>query len=258
METAVADVWAPATLEALLLVMAGGCGILWLALTQWKRGAQRARRLVFMAFVCLLALVFARTWFLEPFHVPSASMVPTIHVGDLLLVQKYAYRVVLPVTGQTLMETGKPQRGDIVVFTLESEPDIRYVKRVLGVGGDEVVRLGHQWFVNGKELPQSPSGIFEGTGQGPELEGVAAFSESLAGRDYYVMADVATDVEHWRVPEGQLFALGDNRGMSRDSRDFGFVHQDRLIGRVGRVLVNMRTFDQWAQPVGGDFPPRLR
>ena len=258
METPVADFWLPATLEALLLFMAAGCGVLWLALTQWKRGAQRARRLVFMAFVSLLALLLARTWFIEPFYVPSASMVPTVHVGDLLLVQKFPYRIVLPVTGSTLIQVGHPQRGDLVVFTLENEPNIRYVKRVLGIGGDEVTRIGSQWFVNGKALEQAPAGAFEGQAQGKEIEGLNAFSETLAGRHYHVMEDAGTEVEHWRVPEGHLFAIGDNRGMSRDSREFGFVDEARLVGRVGRVLVNLRSTSDWAHPVGGDFPPRLR
>ena len=258
METAVTEFWMPATLEALLLLMAGGFGLLWLLLIKAKKGAERSRRLVFMAFVCLLSLMFGRAWFVEPFFVPSASMVPTIHVGDMLLVQKFPYRIAWPVTGKTALRVGSPKRGEVVVFTLAEEPDIRYVKRVIGVGGDEVVAWRGQWFVNGKLLEQVPHGQFEGPSQGPELDGKKAYRETLASQTYLVMEDQLDKAQRWKVPEGHLFVMGDNRGMSKDSREFGFVEEARVLGRVGRVMWNIQEPTIRAQALGDDFPDRLR
>ena len=258
MEGPVTQFWVPATLEALLLLMAGGFGLLWLLLPLARKGAERSRRLIFMAFVSLLSLLLGRAWFVEPFFVPSASMVPTIHVGDMLLVQKFPYRIVWPVTGKTAFRVGTPKRGEVVVFTLVEQPDVRYVKRVIGVPGDRVVRWSGQWFVNGKRLEQIPHGQFEGHSQGPELDGKKAYRETLAGQAYLVMEDRPEEAQAWDVPAGQLFVMGDNRGMSKDSREFGFVEEARVLGRVGRVMWNIEEPGLWAQALGDDFPDRLR
>lgn len=260
MSDAAASLWVPATLEAVLLIMAGGFGVVWLVLLKVKRGAERSRRLLFLAFASLLALLLGRTWFIEPFYVPSSSMVPSLHVGDVLLVQKFPYRLAWPVTGNPMWFTGRPVRGDIVVFTLVAQPDVRYVKRVMGVPGDEVVHWQGEWFVNGRPLGHKtrPVGTFEGLGQGEGVAGKRAWPEALAGRRYLVMDDVPAPARRWVVPKGQLFVLGDNRGMSRDSREFGFVEEARVVGRVGRVLWNLENPSIWARAVGDDTPGRLR
>lgn len=258
MEAPVTHLWMPATLEALLLLMAAGFGLLWLLLLKAKKGADRSRRMVFTAFLCLLGLLLGRSWFVEPFFVPSASMVPTLHVGDMLLVQKFPYRLTWPITGSTAVKVGSPKRGEVVVFSLAQEPDIRYVKRVIGVSGDQVVQWQNQWFVNGKRLEQQANGQFEGIAQGPELDGKRAFRETLAGHTYGVMEDRTDPAQHWEVPDGQLFVLGDNRGLSKDSREFGFVEEERVLGRVARVMWNTQQPGFWAKALGDDFPDRLR
>lgn len=258
MDAPVTHFWIPATLEAMLLLMAAGFGLLWLLLLKAKKGADRSRRMVFTAFLCLLGLLFGRAWFIEPFFVPSASMVPTLHVGDMLLVQKFPYRLTWPITGSTAVRVGAPKRGEVVVFSLAQDPDVRYVKRVVGLPGDQVVHWQGQWFVNGKRLDHQESGQFEGIAQGPELDGKKAFKETLAGHTYVVMEDRAANAEHWEVPSGRLFVLGDNRGMSKDSREFGFVEEDRVLGRVARVMWNTQQPGLWAQALGDDFPARLR
>lgn len=257
MEASVGTLWVPASLEALLLVMAGGFAVLWLILLRARRGADRARRMVFLAFISLLGLLLGRAWFVEPFYVPSASMVPTIHVGDTLLVQKFPYRLYWPISGKALIQVGTPKRGDVIVFTLVDKPDVRYVKRVIGLPGDNVIAWKGRWFVNGKELEQQPQGVFSGNEQGPGLDGKKAFQERLAGRQYGVMEDRELPAQSWQVPAEHLFVLGDNRGMSRDSREFGFVEESRVLGRVARVLWNTQNSGGFLIPVGSAQPLRL-
>jgi len=253
LEIPVSSFWLPATLEAVLLGLAGISALVWLLLIKVKTGAVRARRLLAMACAAILCMLLGRTWFVEPFHVPSASMVPTLLVGDLLLVQKFPYTLAWPISGRPLVRTGVPIRGDVVVFTLADRPDFRLVKRVIGVPGDDVIHAGGQWFVNGKPLEGSTLGTYTDTRSGPESVGRILQQEQLAGRAFGVLAgDDQQPARRWVVPEDQLFVLGDNRGLSRDGRDFGFVERSRVFGRVGRVLFNADRWDRWGLPIGGD------
>ncbi len=256
MDTPISSFWLPATLEALLLILAGLSAVVWLLLIRVKSGAVRARRLLAMSCAATLCMLLGRTWFVEPFHVPSASMVPTLLVGDFLLVQNFPYQLSWPISGNRLVKTGDPVRGDVVVFTLADRPDFRLVKRVIGLPGDEVVQANGRWFVNGKELAEATLGTYEDPRSGPDSLGRPIRQETLAGRRFNVLQGGPLETAHyWKVPEGKLFVMGDNRGLSRDSRDFGFVERGRVVGRVARVLFNATGWDRWALPLGGDNPP---
>lgn len=253
MDTSVNTVWVPAALEALLLGLALLAALVSVVLRKTHRGSARLRRLVAMAGGATLVVLLGRSWFIEPVHVPSASMVPTLLVGDFLLVQRFPYRLSWPVSGKQMIATGQPARGDIVVFSLPDRPDFRMVKRVVGVAGDEVVSLPGAWYVNGKRLEQTPLAPYEDPRSGPESVGRTVLKESLAGRMFGTLKGTAPEpARFWKVPEGQVFVLGDNRGLSKDSRDFGFVDQRRITGRVARVLFNATGWDRWARPVGDD------
>lgn len=255
MDAPVVSFWMPATLEALLLILAGVSGVVWLLLMRVKKGAVRSRRLLAMACGATLCMLLGRSWFVEPFHVPSASMVPTLLVGDFLLVQKFPYQLAWPVSGTSIVKTGEPKRGDVVVFTLPDRPDFRMVKRVVGLPGDDVVQVQGRWFVNGKALSETAGGIYQDTRSGPDSVGRVLKTETLAGRRFGVLgSSVQEPARHWRVPAGELFVLGDNRGLSRDSRDFGFVPRSRVMGRVARVLFNATGWDRWALALGDDNP----
>ena len=253
MDAPISSFWMPATLEALLLALAGISGVLWLVLMRVKKGAVRARRLLAMACAATLCMLLGRSWFIEPFHVPSASMVPTLLVGDFLIVQKFPYQLVWPISGRALLKTGDPQRGDVVVFTLPDRPDFRMVKRVIGVPGDEVVSMAGHWYVNGKRLSQSEQGLYQDQRSGPDSLDRRVRQETLAGRSFATLeGDPAEPSRHWTVPSDQLLVLGDNRGLSRDGREFGFVGQERVTGRVVRVLFNASKWDRWVMPLGDD------
>lgn len=241
------EAWSPENMEVVLLVLAALFAVLALLLTFGGRGGHRSRRLSWLACACCFALILARAWVLEPFYVPTPSMAPTLLEGDLLLVQKYPYRLSWPIGDSPMIRLGQPHRGDVVVFTLPSDPSIRYVKRVLGLPGDDVVFLDGVWHVNGQSLDQTDSGIFEDIRGGEDALRRPVMTETLAGRSYATVAPSASPefVRHWKVPPGHVFVLGDNRGMSLDSRDFGPVPEELVVGRVGRLLTNLKGWDRW-------------
>lgn len=230
----------------LLLILAFLFAALALFLGFAGRGGQRARRMSWSAAGCCLVIVLVKAWLFEPFYVPSASMAPAILEGDVLIVQKYPYRLSWPIGDEPMLSTGKPQRSDVVVFSLVESPDIRYVKRVIGLPGDDVVFLDNAWYVNARPLGMEADGVFDDLRGSREAVGLPVSSEVLAGRGYRVLEDSSKAfVHHWKVPEGHLFVLGDNRGMSLDSRGFGFVPKERVLGRASRVMANMKGMDRW-------------
>lgn len=244
------DRWLPVPLEALLLVLAAAAALAWLAL--WRgHGGVRVRRMARTACVLCVGLLLARAWLVEPFFVPSASMAPTLLEGDLILVQKFPYRLAWPVGEQPMWVTGSPARGEVVVFSLPQDRRVRYVKRVIGLPGDEVALVGGQWLVNGRALAGERSGRFHDVRGGQRAQGWEQARQSLAGQGFSVIVPPVQEpsVAHWTVPEGHVFVLGDNRGDSQDSRAFGFVPMPLILGRVGRVVMNLRGHDRFGLPV---------
>lgn len=246
MGVAMNEITSPQSASMILLVLAFLFASLALFLGFAGKGGRRVRRMSWSATGCCLAIVLAKAWLFEPFYVPSASMAPAILEGDVLIVQKYPYRLSWPVGEQTMFRTGNPQRSDVVIFSLVKSPDVRYVKRVIGMPGDDVVFLDGTWYVNAKSLGKEAEGVFKDIRGSQEAVGLGVSKEVLAGRRYRVLEGPSKpSVQHWKVPEGHLFVLGDNRGMSLDSRDFGFVQQDRVLGRASRVMVNIKGMDRW-------------
>jgi signal peptidase I len=185
-------------------------------------------------FPVLLFVLIIRSFIFEPFRIPSGSMMPTLLQGDFIFVKKYSYGLRLPVTETKVLETGSPERGDVVVFRLPSDPTINYIKRVVGLPGDEVVYERHRLTINGEQvaLEQHP----EATGESP------VFVEQLGEREHdilitnpsYRIAD-GTFV----VPDGHYFVMGDNRDNSRDSRFIESIPESHLVGEAVRIWMHM-------------------
>jgi signal peptidase I len=191
-------------------------------------------------FPVILAVLVLRSFLVEPFRIPSGSMMPTLLVGDFILVNKFSYGVRLPVINTKILDTGEPERGDVVVFRYPKNPSIDYIKRVIGVPGDTVSYYNKQLFINGKPAEQQPDGTFIGTGSGVSMSGAKKRLEHLLGVDHNILIDETrgTLEGEFTVPEGKYFVMGDNRDNSNDSRYWGFVPEENLVGKAFMIWMN--------------------
>ena len=191
-------------------------------------------------FPVILAVLLLRSFLVEPFRIPSGSMMPTLLVGDFILVNKYAYGIRLPVVNRKVMELGEPQRGDVVVFRFPKDPSVDYIKRVVGVAGDHVVYRDKTLYINDQQIAQIPEGSYIGVGSGLSMSGADVRREALGDVKHDIlvvprMRGVETDTV---VPEGHYFVMGDNRDNSNDSRYWGTVPETNLVGKAFRVWMN--------------------
>ncbi len=204
-------------------------------------------------FPILFAVLVFRSFMFEPFQIPTGSMIPSLNVGDYIIVNKYSYGIRLPVIGTKVMDIGDPQRGDVMVFIPPHDP-VYYVKRVIGVPGDHVRYEDKMLYINGVEQVQAHISMTE-DGSRP----VNHFLEQLGEveHDIYVSPLTRyTSSEYWMqpggrvVPEGHYFMMGDNRDNSDDSRRWGVVPEENIVGKAVAVWMhkeagmNLPTFGQ--------------
>ena len=191
-------------------------------------------------FPVILAVLLLRSFLVEPFRIPSGSMMPTLLVGDFILVNKFAYGIRLPVLDSKIVEIGEPQRGDVVVFRYPKNPTIDYIKRVVGLPGDRVGYFNKVLYINGQAIGQVPAGVYVGKGSGISMSGASKRSEQLDGirHDILVMAGSPGLEGEFVVPEGEYFVMGDNRDNSNDSRFWGSVPETNLVGKAFRIWMN--------------------
>lgn len=191
-------------------------------------------------FPVLLLVLLLRSFLFEPFRIPSGSMMPTLLEGDFIFVNKFAYGLRWPVLNSKFVEIGDPQRGDVVVFKLPSDPTVNYIKRVVGLPGDTVYydQGTKQLTINGESVPLEIVGSYQND------PGIALASESLGDEEHALLLTrgALSRGGTYKVPEGHYFMMGDNRDNSRDSRFPGvdFVPEDRLVGRAERIWMNWR------------------
>jgi signal peptidase I len=206
-------------------------------------------------FPVILAVFVLRSFLYEPFKIPSGSMIPTLRVGDLILVNKFHYGVRLPVFNTKILGNNEPQRGDVMVFRYPPKPSLDYIKRVVGVPGDEVAYLNKQLTVNGQPVPRVALPDFfdkdsmRYTKQWQETvgakhygtlndEGRPAFVEGVANFAYAENCRYTVEGVVCKVPEGHYFMMGDNRDNSLDSRYWGFVPEANIVGKAFLVWMN--------------------
>ena len=208
----------------------------------------------------VIAVVFVlRSFLFEPFKIPSGSMIPTLMIGDLILVNKFHYGVRLPVINTKILANNEPQRGDVMVFRYPPQPSLDYIKRVVGVPGDEVAYLNKTLTVNGQPVPKVAQPDFFDP---DTLRYGKQFQEQQSGKTYYTLNDNdrpafvpgATDFPFkdqcrysvegvvCKVPAGHYFTMGDNRDNSLDSRYWGFVPEANIVGRAFFVWMNFGNF----------------
>ncbi|MFZ5757503.1 MAG: signal peptidase I [Pseudomonadota bacterium] len=191
------------------------------------------------SFFPVLALVLVlRSFLAEPFTIPSGSMLPTLQVGDYIVVNKYAYGLRLPVAGTHLVDIGTPERGDIMVFRFPGNPATSYIKRVIGLPGDRVAWANGVLLLNGEQVPLEQTGREVMLAGGAEL----TFRQNLGTHSFTIRREEGREafpgVHEWTVPEGHYFVMGDNRDNSYDSRGWGFVPDELIVGKAVYVWMH--------------------
>jgi signal peptidase I len=190
-------------------------------------------------FPIILAVLVLRSFVVEPFRIPSGSMLPTLLVGDFILVNKYAYGLRLPVLNNRVVDVGSPQRGDVAVFRYPRDPSIDYIKRVVGLPGDRVGYYGKRLHVNGEPVPLTENGSSDAVrcGQEPATRFVEGLGET--GHEILVCTRQLSIEGEYVVPAGHYFVMGDNRDNSNDSRFWGAVPQENLVGKAFMIWLNV-------------------
>ncbi|MEO7393063.1 MAG: signal peptidase I [Ramlibacter sp.] len=210
-------------------------------------------------FPVILAVFVLRSFLFEPFKIPSGSMIPTLLIGDLILVNKFTYGLRLPVVNVKLTNGTPPKRGDVMVFRYPPKPSLDYIKRVVGVPGDEVAYLDKKLTINGQPVPKAAVGDFFDEDVTLYFK---QFGEVLGDKHHRILNDAnrpafipgAEDFpfkENCRysvegvvckVPEGHYFMMGDNRDNSLDSRYWGFVPDRNIVGKAFFIWMNFGSF----------------
>lgn len=241
----------------LLVLLTGLSGLIWLVDSLFfkrrrmdravQKKIEQAREPVIIEYsrslfpILLLVLIF-RSFMFEPFKIPSGSMIPTLLIGDFILVNKYAYGLRLPVTNTKILDIGEPERGDVIVFRYPVDQRVNFIKRLVGLPGDTITYRDKELFVNGEKVGLQERGFF--TSKDVKCSTPAA--------DALLLEETVGEVTHnalvhtrtrgrdgrWVVPEGHYFVMGDNRDRSNDSREWGFVPEDHLMGRAVGIWLN--------------------
>jgi len=191
-------------------------------------------------FPIVFIVLILRSFIAEPFRIPSGSMMPTLLIGDFILVNKFTYGIRLPVMYTKIVEMNEPQRGDVVVFRYPKQPSVDYIKRVIGLPGDRVTYYNKKLLINGEPAKQVSLGRYQGVGQGVSMTGAEHEIEDLIGREHSILIKPGMpSVEGvFIVPEGHYFVMGDNRDNSNDSRYWGTVPEENLVGKAFFIWMN--------------------
>jgi signal peptidase I len=207
-------------------------------------------------FPVILIVFFLRSFLVEPFKIPSGSMIPTLLIGDFILVNKYAYGIRLPVLNVKVAEIGNPARGDVMVFRYPADPGLDYIKRVVGLPGDRIEYRDKVLTVNGRVAPRKQLGDYQSR---ERLLYFPRYVESFDGAEHEIILEKETPGYVGRsmefrysgncdynngglvctVPPGHYFVMGDNRDNSSDSRVWGFVPDENIVGKAFFIWLNL-------------------
>jgi signal peptidase I len=216
-------------------------------------------------FPVILVVFGLRSFLVEPFKIPSGSMMPTLLIGDFILVNKYTYGIRLPVINKKIVQLNNPERGDVMVFRYPGDPGLDYIKRVIGVPGDVVEYRDKKLSINGQAVPASNTGTYSYVASGLNYITAMVYSERLNGVSHTMMTEPGKPAVYppqvtdfpsrencsynaegegfvCKVPKGQYFMMGDNRDASNDSRYWGFVPDENIVGKAFFIWMNFDDF----------------
>jgi signal peptidase I len=207
-------------------------------------------------FPVILIVFLLRSFLVEPFKIPSGSMIPTLLIGDFILVNKFTYGIRLPVINMKVIEVGSPQRGDVMVFRYPADPSLDYIKRVVGLPGDRIEYRDKLLTINGRPVPRRQVGDYESR---ERLQYFPRYLEIFGGAEHQIILEKEApgfvtrgmDFSHsgncdynsgglaCTVPAGHYFMMGDNRDNSSDSRVWGFVPDANIVGKAFFIWLNL-------------------
>ena len=246
-----------------LLILLVVTGVVWALEAAWLRRSRPALAKqpwwveYSVSFFPVILIVFLlRSFLVEPFKIPSSSMVPTLLVGDFILVNKFTYGIRLPVANKKVMELGSPRRGDVMVFRYPEDPSLDYIKRVVGLPGDRLEYRNKRLTVNGTQVPVRQIDDYLSK---ERMQFSRRYLETLNGVEHEILLeeDAPAFVAPSRafphagncnynmnglactVPPGHYFAMGDNRDNSSDSRVWGFVPDENIVGKAFFIWLNL-------------------
>jgi signal peptidase I len=215
-------------------------------------------------FPVILIVFVLRSFLVEPFKIPSGSMIPTLLVGDFILVNKYTYGIRLPVINKKIIDINEPERGDVMVFRYPEDPTVDYIKRVVGLPGDKVVYQNKRLTINGREVPLKEAGDFL---LKDKIQFLKQYIETLGKTEHAILVDASepavlpyvkqfpqrenciynNDGVACTVPPDHYFMMGDNRDNSSDSRVWGFVPEANIVGKAFFIWFNFSELRRFGQ-----------
>lgn len=219
-------------------------------------------------FPVILVVFLLRSFLVEPFKIPSGSMLPTLLVGDFILVNKYTYGIRLPILNRKIVEVNFPKRGEVMVFRFPENPSLDYIKRVVGLPGDRIAYRDKRLWINGAPVKLEPNGEYTYVESGLNFVSTQRLTEMLDGKNHAVLVrrdfpsvqlagvqrfpfrdNCAYNDEglSCTVPPGHYFLMGDNRDMSSDSRYWGFVPEGNIVGKAFMIWWNFDEFGRIGQ-----------
>ncbi len=235
--------------ELVLVLLTAVSGVIWIYDRLRRKSRPAGAKVPWLVdlgrslFPVILIVLVIRSFVVEPFRIPSGSMLPTLEAGDFILVSKFGYGLRLPVTHQLIAPIGDPERGDVAVFRYPVDPAQDYIKRIIGMPGDTIGYVNKRLVINGQTVP------VESMGAWIQDEDFTRFRERLAGDWHEAMVHSRASAPDFSftVPEGHYFVMGDNRDRSSDSRFWGPVPRDHLVGRAFLIWMSWNGGPNWSR-----------